>query len=72
MTKTDFTVWGISLLLALGVGWSRYAKAKTRNKVVRELASMDPEHRAKVLSRLSPEFAMEIRQELLDRYRINA
>jgi flagellar motility protein MotE (MotC chaperone) len=72
VTKTDFTVWGISLLLALGVGWSRYAKAKTRNKVVRELVSMDPEHRAKVLSRLNPQFAMEIRQELLDRYRINA
>lgn len=72
MTKTDLTVWTISGFLALGIGWSRYAKMKTRNKVVRELASMDPKKREKVLSRLNPKFAMEIRQELLDRYRINA
>ena len=72
MTNTDLTVWTISGLLALGVGWSRYAKTKTRNKVVRELAAMDPKRREKVLSRLNPKFAMEIRQELLDRYRINA
>jgi hypothetical protein len=72
VTKTDLTVWTISGLLALGVGWSRYAKMKTRNKVVRELASMDPERREKVLSRLNPKFAMEVRQDLLDRYRISA
>jgi hypothetical protein len=72
MTTVDLTVWTISGLLALGVGWSRYAKAKTRNKVVRELVAMDPERREKVLSRLNPRFAMEIRQELLDRYRISA
>jgi hypothetical protein len=65
-------VWIISALLALGVGWSRYAKIKTRNKVVREMAAMDPKQREKVLSRLNPKFAMEIRQELLDRYRISA
>jgi len=50
----DITVWIISALLAIGVGWSRYAKWKTREKLVRELAAMDPERREKVLSRLNP------------------
>jgi hypothetical protein len=72
VSTTDLTVWIISALLAVGVGWSRYAKIKTRNKVVREMVAMDPEQREKVLSRLNPKFAMEIRQELLDRYRISS
>lgn len=72
MTTTDLTVWIISALIAIGVGWSRYAKMKTRNKIVREMAALDPERREKVLSRLNPKFAMEIRQELLDRFRISS
>lgn len=71
MTATDLTVWIISALIALGVGWSRYAKAKTRNKIVREMAAMDPKRREQVLSRLNPKLALEIRQDLLDRFRIS-
>ena len=68
ITGTDITVWVISALLAVGIGWSRYAKWKTRNKLVREMAAMDPERREKVLSRLDPKTAMEIRQELMKRF----
>lgn len=71
MTATDLTVWIISALIALGVGWSRYAKMKTRNKIVREMAAMDPKRRELVLSRLNPKLALEIRQDLLDRFRIS-
>jgi len=70
MTNTDLTVWIISALIALGVGWSRYAKMKTRNKIVREMAAMDPKRREQILSRLNPKLALEIRQDLLDRFRI--
>ena len=70
MSGTDLTVWIISGLIAIGVGWSRYSKYKTREKIVREMAAMDPARREKVLSRLDPKLAMEIRQELLDRFRI--
>jgi tRNA A37 N6-isopentenylltransferase MiaA len=68
ITGTDITVWVISALLAAGIGWSKYSKWKTRNKLVREMAAMDPERREKVLSRLDPETAMEIRQELMRRF----
>jgi tRNA A37 N6-isopentenylltransferase MiaA len=68
ITGTDITVWVISALLAIGIGWSRYAKWKTRDKLVREMAAMDPERREKVLSRLDPKTAMEIRQELMKRF----
>ena len=71
MTATDLTVWIISAVIALGVGWSRYAKMKTRNKIVREMAAMDPKRRELVLSRLNPKLALEIRQDLLDRFRIS-
>ena len=69
LTRTEIAVWTISALLALGIGGSRYAKTKTRNKLVRELAAMDPDHREKLLSRLNPKLAMEIRQELMSRFR---
>ena len=69
LTGTDITVWIISALLAIGIGWSRYAKWKTRDKLARELAAMDRDRREKVLSRLSPKLAMEIRQELMKRFR---
>ena len=71
ITGTDLTVWAISALLAVGVGWSRYAKWKTRDRLVRELAAMDPERREKVLSRLNPKIAMEAREHLMRRFQIN-
>jgi hypothetical protein len=70
IAERDIAVWIISALLALGVGWSRYAKWKTRNKLVRELAAMDPKRREKVLSRLNPRLAMEAREQLMERFRI--
>jgi len=70
VTGTELTVWIISGLLAIEVGWSRYAKYKTREKMVRDFAAMDPERREKVLSRLQPDLQMEIRQELMKRYRL--
>ena len=71
MTGTDIAVWIISALLAIGIGWSKYAKWTTRNKLVRDLAAMDPERREKVLSRMNPELAMEARQELMRRFHIS-
>ena len=52
ITERDITVWIISALLAVGIGWSRYAKWRTRDKIVRELAAMDPDRREKMLSRM--------------------
>ena len=71
VSGTDITVWIISALLALGIGSSKYAKWKTRNRLVRELAAMDPERREKVLNRMTPEMAMEARQELMRRFHIS-
>jgi hypothetical protein len=68
--ERDIVVWIVSALLALGVGWSRYVKWRTRNKLVRELAAMDPERREKVLSRLNPMLTMEAREQLMKRFRI--
>ena len=70
ITGTDITVWTISALLAVGIGWSRYAKWKTRDKLVREMAAMDAERREKMLSRLNPKLALEVRQALMERFRI--
>jgi hypothetical protein len=70
ITKTDITVWMISAVLAIGVGWSRYAKWKTRDNLVREFAAMDPERREKMLARLNPKLALEIREQLMLRFRI--
>lgn len=70
ITQTDIAVWGASAFLAAGLGWSRYAKAKARNDLVRKIAAMDSEARKKMLSRLNPAVAMEVRQELLERFRI--
>jgi hypothetical protein len=71
VSGTDITVWIISGLLAIGIGWTKYAKWRTRNKMVLDLAAMDPERREKVLSRMSPELAMEARQELMRRFHIS-
>lgn len=70
IAERDIAVWTISALLALGIGCSRYAKWKTRDKLVRELAAMDPERREKVLSRLNPKLAMEARERLMTRFHI--
>jgi len=70
ISTTDITVWIICALLAIGIGWSKYSKYKTREKLVRELAAMDPEPREKLLSRLQPALQMEIRQELMKRFRL--
>lgn len=70
VTSTDVAVWIISALLAVGIGVSRYAKWKTRHKLVRDLAAMDRDRREKILSRMNPEQAMEARQELMRRFHI--
>jgi hypothetical protein len=69
ITSRDIAVWIASGLLAAGVGWSRYAKWKTRERLVREFAAMDPERREKVLDRMDPKLALEIREQLMERFR---
>ena len=68
VSSTDIAIWVTSGLLALGIGWGKYSKYKTRQKMVREFAAMDPERREKLLNRLQPEAQMEIRQELMKRF----
>ena len=68
MTTTDLVVWTISAFMAIAIGWSRYAKYKTRERLVTELAAMDPEKREKILSRLSPKEAVELRERLMRRF----
>ena len=70
ITGRDITVWTISAVLTIGIGLSSYAKRKTRDKLVRELAAMEPERRQKVLTRLNPKLAMEIREQLMERFQI--
>ena len=70
INRIDLTVWAASAFLAIGVGWSRYAKWKMRDKLVRELAGMEPMRREKFLSRLDPKLAMEMREQLMERFRI--
>jgi hypothetical protein len=70
ISGTDITVWTISAVLAIGIGLSSYSKRKTRDKLVRELAAMDPQRREKVLQRLNPKLATEIREQLMERFQI--
>jgi len=70
ITERDISVWIVSALLAAGIGWTRYSKWKTREKLVREFIAMDLERRAKMLSRMDPKLAMEVREELLKRFQI--
>ena len=70
ITGTDITVWTISAVLAVGIGWSRYVKWKTRNTLVRDLAAMEPERREKLLQRLNPKLTMEMREQLMERFQI--
>lgn len=69
-TGTSVTVWAICLLLAAGVAWSRYEKKRTRDKFLRELMAMDPARREKLLSRLRPEIQNDLRQQLMERFRV--
>ena len=66
----DITIWTLSGLLALSIGWTKYSKYKAREKMVREFVAMDPAQREKLLSRLQPQLQMEIRQELMKRFRM--
>jgi len=68
MTWTTITVWTISALLAAGIGWSRWEQKKTQDKYLAELATMDRDHREKLLSRLNPKLQAEVRQQLMLRY----
>ena len=70
ITGTEIAVWTISGLLAIGIGASKYSKYKSRQKMVREFAAMNPEQREKLLSRLQPQMQMEIREELMKRFRV--
>jgi len=72
ISLTSIVLWGICLLLAVGVAWSRYEKKRTRDKFLRELIAMDPARREKVLSRLRPDMEIQLRQELMERYRISS
>jgi hypothetical protein len=72
ISLTSLIAWAICLLLAAGVGWTRYDKKKTRDKFLRELVAMDPVRREKVLNRLRPEIAMDLRQQLMERFRISS
>ena len=65
-------LWVICALLAAGVAWTRYEKKRTRDKFLRELMAMDLERREKILSRLRPQLQMEIRQEMMERYRVSS
>jgi hypothetical protein len=69
VSHTDIAIWTGSGLLALGIGWSKYSKYKTREKMVREFAAMTPEQREKLLGRLQPKLQTEIREELMKRFR---
>ncbi|MBV9618671.1 MAG: hypothetical protein JO201_05615 [Verrucomicrobia bacterium] len=69
VSNTDIAIWVGSGLLALGIGWSKYSKYKTREKMVREFAAMNPEQREKLLGRLQPKLQMEIREEMMKRFR---
>ena len=71
ISLTSIVIWAICLLLAAGVAWTRYEKKKTRDKFLHELIAMDPVRREKVLSRLRPEIQTELRQQLMERFRIS-
>ena len=65
---TSIAVWTASVLLAAGIGWSRWEKKKTRDKYLAELAAFNHDHREKLLARLNPGLQAEVRQQLMQRY----
>lgn len=68
VSGTTILLWTLSALLAAGIGWSRYARKKTRDKYLAELAALEPAHREKLLLRLNPNLQTEVRQQLMQRY----
>jgi hypothetical protein len=68
---TSIWLWAICALLAAGIAWSRYEKKRTRDKFLHELAAMDPVRREKLLQRLRPQVQMEMRQHLMERFRLS-
>lgn len=68
ISGTSLALWLVCALLAVGVAWSRYDKRKTRDKLLRELAAMDSERREKLLNRLTPRLATELRENLMERF----
>jgi len=70
VSNTGVGLWVASGLLAVGIAWGKYSKCKTRQPMVRELGAMDPQRREKLLSRMQPELQMEIREELMKRFRL--
>lgn len=71
ISGTTLTIWIICALLAVGVGWSRHEKRKTRDKLLRELVAMDPKRRAMLLDRLNPKLSMELKQDLMERFGVS-
>lgn len=71
-TESTIGLWVLCALLAAGVFWTRIEKKKARDKLLRELTAMDPERREKVLSRLRPQLQMEIRQQMMERFRVSS
>ncbi|HEV2096719.1 MAG TPA: hypothetical protein VGQ82_09455 [Chthoniobacterales bacterium] len=70
ITASSIAIWLVCALLAAGVAWSRYEKKKTRDKLLRELTAMDFERREKLLNRLSPKLSTELREQLMERFRM--
>lgn len=68
ITATSVALWTLCALLAIGVAWSRHEKRKTRDKLLHELAAMEPERREKLLDRLTPQLAKELRENLMERF----
>jgi hypothetical protein len=70
ITGGAVATWIGCAVLAAGVGWSRYEKKKTRDKLLRELVAMEPKRREQLLNRLSPKLSTELRQDLMERFHI--
>jgi hypothetical protein len=71
ITGTSIALWALSAILAVGIWWGLNEKKKTRDTLLRELAAMDPERREKLLTRLSPRLQTEVRQQLMERFRLS-
>jgi hypothetical protein len=71
ITGTSIVLWTLSAILAVGIWWGLNEKKKTRDTLLRELARMDPERREKLLTRLSPRLQTEVRQQLMERFRLS-
>ena len=69
-TGTSIELWAVCAILAAGIAWSRYEKKRTRDKFLRELAAMEPARREKLLTRLRPELQRELREQLMERFRL--